>query len=304
MKKPNKNISLAFSPDTDDAFMVVAMQDRAVNCRGYQFDFISRDIQELNVAACGRQTGFDSDSGSEPYDITAISFAVYPKIAKDYLLMPVGCSIGDRYGPAVVVPAGDKPKGNTDEVYFESLADLRGKRIAVPGLLTTAYFSAAILTGGFTPVPMYFKDITGAVQRGEVDAGILIHERQLDFAEHGLRKLGDLGLLWYERFGLPLPLGGNAIRRDLGAQAIEDLVAVYRESVVYGLEHRTATLKKALEKSGAGIDLTLGDRYISMYVNEQSLGLSADVVASLEILYGRGAELGLCEQVNLEASLA
>lgn len=278
----HQSISIAYSPDTDDAFMVEAMRTGRVDTRGYTFSYLAADIQELNDAA---RVG--------TYDVTAISIAAYPALAKDYLLMPIGASIGDEFGPAVVT----KPDSPVREV-----SDLAGKRIAVPGLATSAYFAATGLIGAFTAVPMHFMKIGPAVLAGDVDAGILIHELQLNCDERGLRKLADLGRLWGSRFNLPLPLGANAIKRELGTKVITEVTAIMRQSIEVGLATREETLKSALRHSGADLDLSLGDRYISMYVNDRSLGFKSDVRRAVTTLFSLGAAAGLCPPCDAEAA--
>ncbi len=269
-----KKITLAFSPDTDDQFMVQALRNGRLDCGTYEFEFIVGDIQELNEAA---RTG--------KYDITAISMAAYPDLVDDYLLMPVGSSIGDGFGPAVVT--------RTDRRIPAGTKSLTGLRVAIPGLRTSAFLSARTLLGDFIPVPMYFMDIANAVEQGEVDAGILIHEMQIDCETQGLTKCFDLGALWHERFALPLPLGGNAIRRSLGAQNIQALTKIFKASIELGLAERRETLKGAISNAMAKLDENLGDRYISMYVNHRSLELHDDVLNSLDQLLGEGARMGL-----------
>lgn len=271
-------ITLAYSPDTDDAFMVRAMQERRVDLRGYEFAYTSADIQELNDAAA-----------DERFDVTAISVAAYPSLADRYMLMPVGASVGDDFGPAVIV------KGDS---ALHAVSELAGKRIAVPGLCTSAFFAARGLIGAFTALPMHFMKIGPAVASGEVDAGILIHELQIDCERHGFKKLGDLGKLWSQAHdGLPLPLGANAVRRALGDGVIRDLNAIYRESIEVGLATRTETLKSALAASKADLDLALGDRYISMYVNDRSLRFERDALEAARRLFAIGADSGLCPRV-------
>lgn len=272
-----KKITIAYSPDTDDAFMVRAMQDGAVDLRGYEFAFTSADIQELNDAAT-----------REVYDVTAISVAAYPDLSDRYLMMPVGASVGDEFGPALIVREGSP---------LRRPSELVEKRIAVPGLKTSAFFAARGVIGAFTAVPMHFTKIGPAVLAGDVDAGILIHELQLDCESKGFVKLGDLGKLWHAATGLPLPLGANAIRRGLGDAVIKDVNEIMRESVEYGLAHREDTLAKALSMSGAAIDAKLGDRYISMYVNERSLKFAQDARAGVQRLFAVGAEAGLCRSL-------
>ncbi len=277
-----QKISIAYSPDTDDAFMVHALKTGALAAPNYEFTFVSSDIQVLNEAA--RQG---------VYDVTAISIAAYPSISDDYYLMPVGASIGDEFGPALIVPEGSE---------LTSAKELAGRRIAIPGRQTSAYFAARGLIGDFVAVPKHFLEIGPAVLSGEVDAGILIHELQLDCEKHGFKKLGDLGRLWFDAFGLPLPLGANAIRRSLAAEVIADVTSLLRQSIELGLANREETLKAALSQAHADLDLQGGDRYISMYVNERSLGFRADVRQGIERLFSLGQAAGLCRPVELEAA--
>jgi 1,4-dihydroxy-6-naphthoate synthase len=278
-------ISIAYSPDTDDQFMVLALRERRIDWEDFDFSFTIGDIQELNEAAT-----------RGVYDITAISIGAYPGLRDRYLLMPVGASIGDEFGPAIVT----KPDSNV------SLQDLTGKRVAIPGLNTSAHIAAQSLFGPFIPVPMYFMDIKDAVLSGSVDAGILIHELQLDPASEGLRKITDLGRLWHDRFRLPLPLGANAIRRSLPADVIARLSSIYRRSVEAGLANRESTIASAVSSAAARdhLDVTKGDRYISMYVNHRSLEFQEDVLDGIRTLYHQGSQLGLFAPLDLGANLS
>lgn len=273
------HISLAYSPDTDDAFMVHALKNRLLSWGEYEFEFISKDIQELNVAA-----------QEQRYDITAISIAAYPSMAYNYLLMPIGASIGDDFGPAIVVRQ-DSPVRHWSE--------LKGQRIAVPGTLTSAFFAAKELLGSFTPVPMYFLDIAPAVRSGTVDGGILIHELQLICEQHGLTKVGDLGKIWHRKFKLPLPLGANAIRRSLGHPHIQRLTELYTASIKHGLNARTSTLEAVLPQAKATLELADGNRYIDMYVNRRSLRIDQDVRMAIDTLFAIGSKYDLCTPVTL-----
>jgi 1,4-dihydroxy-6-naphthoate synthase len=279
-------ITLAFSPDTDDQFMVQALRERRIDWEGYDFEFIVGDIQELNDAA-----------RKNTYDITAISMAAYPDLVGEYWLMPVGSSIGDGFGPAVVTRPDCKlvdGKHNLQDTFAE-------KRIAVPGMRTSAFLAARTLLGAFTPVPMYFMDIAGAVKSGEVDGGILIHEMQIDCEASGLVKNLDLGALWLERFGLPLPLGGNAIRRSLGDRHVANLTRLFKASIESGLSSRQTTLQGAIATAKAKLDENLGDRYISMYVNHRSLDLQDDVLDSLQQLLAQGSRMGLYPELDVRS---
>lgn len=279
MNHMKKSISIAYSPDTDDAFMVHALRSGMLPAPGYDFSFVSADIQELNEAAT-----------RGVHDVTAISIAAYPSIADAYYMMPIGASIGDEFGPALIVRE-DSP--------IRRAEDLAGKRVAVPGRQTSAFFAARGLIGAFDAVPLHFLKIGPAVEAGEVDAGILIHELQLDCEQRGFRKVGDLGKLWHAAHRLPLPLGANAIRRSLGPDVIREVTALLRQSIVVGLEHRDETLKAALSQSKAELDHAGGDRYIAMYVNDRSLGLGPDVREGIGRLFQLGEASGLCPKVRL-----
>jgi 1,4-dihydroxy-6-naphthoate synthase len=277
----NTKITVAYSPDTDDAFMVHAMQQKLVDTSPFEFSYTSEDIQVLNEAAF-----------NGTYDVTAISIAAYPSIQEDYLLMPIGASIGDQFGPALITAQSSS---------IRTPEDLVGKRIAVPGLKTSAFFAARALIGQFEAVPTYFKDIEGLVLSGAVDAGILIHELQLDDLITNFRRIGDLGTLWYQKFQLPLPLGANAIRRSLGPSAIARITEIMRHSIEYGLANRSATLEAALISTGAPVNSKSGDRYISMYVNQHSLAHSAEVLTAMQIMFRAGAASGMCPTCDLSA---
>lgn len=247
-------ISVAYSPDSDDSFMMWALKNRLIPWGEFEFEFYRDDIHQLNKMALERR-----------FDITAISMAHYPSIAQAYLLLPVGSSIGEAYGPALVTTS-DSPWRNLD--------DLKNRRIAIPGKTTSAYVAAHTLIGDFDAKEFYFKDIMQAVAGGEVDAGILIHEEQMEPTRNGkLRKLADLGQLWHDRFNTALPLGGNAIARDIGQDQRTKLSEMLQASILYGLSHRSEAIKAALLESNAAIDDGLADQYINQYVNHQTVQL-------------------------------
>lgn len=280
-----QKISIAYSPDTDDQFMVLALKERRVDWQDFEFEFIVGDIQELNQLAT-----------KQIYDITAISVGAYPGLRDHYLLMPVGASVGDEFGPAIVT----KPESSL------TIDEFAGKRIAVPGLNTSAHVAAQELIGPFIPVPMYFMDIGAAVLRGDVDAGILIHELQLNPESQGLKKVSDLGRLWYERFSLPLPLGANAIKRSLGEQTIATLTSIYRQSIEAALADRKNSIASAISSAAAKatLDVALGERYISMYVNHRSLEFQTDTMEAIKTLYHRGSERGLFHAFDVDRCIA
>ena len=271
-------IRLAYSPDTDDAFMVEALRSGQVTSENFDLEYTKADIQTLNEAA--REC---------KYDITAISAAAYPHMAKDYWMMPVGASVGDRFGPAIVV---------SDASGISGTGELKGKRVATPGSRTTAFYSAWDLFGPFEAVHMEFEEISAAVLSGEVDAGILIHELQMNCEDDGLKKIGDLGLLWYERYQLPLPLGVNAIARRLGMTKIQELTRVYKDSISYGIKHKETLLPKAVAATKPDLPAKLADDYIKRYVNHRSLELHSDVKKAIQKLFEIGSKAGLCPDLE------
>lgn len=238
-------IRVGFSADPDDAFMFWGLASGTVAARGHEFEPVIEDIQTLNEWALeGR------------LEVTAMSFATLPQVARTYALLPHGASFGSGYGPVVVAR---EPL---------SLDELRETEIAVPGRLTTAYMVLRMLLGGdFEHVPMRFDEILPAVADGSLAAGLLIHEGQLTYRDHGLVKIADLGEWWLLETGLPLPLGVNTIRRDLGAETIREVSQILRESIDAALAHRDEALAYALG-FGRGMDLERGDRFVGMYVND------------------------------------
>jgi len=240
-------ITVAHSPDSDDAFMHYGIASGKVQSGDIEFSHLLADIETLNRAA------FDGT-----YEVTAVSFSAYAQLTDKYLLLPHGSSMGDDYGP-VVVARIDGPSSTT------------GITIAVPGELTTAYLALRIYDPDVTCVMMPFDRIQDAVREGEVEAGLLIHEGQLTYQDEGLRKIVDLGEWWSERTGgLPLPLGGNVIRRDLGPDTIREVSRLLHGSIAYALEHRHEALDYALQ-FGRGLDRAKADRFVGMYVNELTL---------------------------------
>ena len=240
-------IRLAHSPDSDDAFMFYGLASGRVPSNGFELEHVLSDIETLNRAAF-RGT----------YEITAVSFHAYAHLTDRYILLPHGASMGDRYGP-VVVARKDGP------------ASLEGIRVAIPGELTTAFLTLRLFDPSVEYVVVPFDQIQEKVHAGDVAAGLLIHEGQLTYADEGLRKIVDLGEWWADRTGgLPLPLGGNVIRRDLGAAAISTLSRLLRESIAYGLEHREEAVNYAMQ-FGRGLDRKRTDRFVGMYVNGLTL---------------------------------
>jgi 1,4-dihydroxy-6-naphthoate synthase len=241
-------ITVGHSPDPDDAFMFHALAHDKIDTGNLQFRHELQDIETLNRRALRGEL-----------DVTAVSIHAYAQLLDKYALLPSGCSMGDRYGPMVVARRPLK------------VDDLPKVRIAVPGTLTTAFLTLRLLLpGGFEYEVIPFDEIIGAVASGRFDAGLIIHEGQLTFQNQGLHLVVDLGVWWQERTGLPLPLGGNVVRRDLGPDVIRQVSRLLKESIRYGLAHRDEALNYAL-KYARDMDKSLADRFVGMYVNEWTL---------------------------------
>jgi 1,4-dihydroxy-6-naphthoate synthase len=268
-EKSPVEIKLAHSPDSDDAFMFYALATHKLATPGYKYTHILSDIQSLNEAAL-----------TETYDVTAISFAAYPTLRDKYILLDCGASFGEGYGPIVVSAKSLKP------------TELAGKRIAVPGLKTSAYLTLKLYEPDFEPVVMPFDKILDAVQNNVVEAGLLIHEGQLFFSKMGLHRVIDLGVWWQELTGLPLPLGGNAVRRSLGPQLGRQIAKTIRDSVSYGLEHREEALNYAMQFARE-MDAELADKFVGMYVNKWTLGCGEKGQQAVKELIKRGTKAGL-----------
>jgi 1,4-dihydroxy-6-naphthoate synthase len=245
--KEQLTISVAHSPDSDDAFMFYALAKNKLDTGGITFTHVLRDIQTLNEAAMvGR------------FDVTAISFHAYAYVSDRYALLPHGASIGDNYGPILVSRKPASPD------------DIGSLKIAIPGKLTSAFLALRIFNAQFEYEIVPFNEIIETVQNGRCDAGLLIHEGQLFYEKLGLHKLLDLGEWWHEKTGLPLPMGGNAIRRDLGPVLCREVSRLLRESIRYSLDHREAALEYAMQFA-RDMDPVLADRFVAMWVNELTL---------------------------------
>ena len=268
-EKEPVEIKLAHSPDSDDAFMFYALATHKLPTPGYKYTHTLSDIQSLNEAAL-----------TETYDVTAVSFAAYPSLREKYVLLDCGASFGEGYGPIVVSAKSLKPQ------------DLAGKRVGVPGLKTSAYLTLKLYEPNFEPVVMPFDKIIDAVQNNLVEAGLLIHEGQLFFPGKGLHKVIDLGIWWQEETGLPLPLGGNAVRRALGPRLGRQIAKTIRDSVSYGLEHREEALNYAMQFARE-MDTELADKFVGMYVNKWTLGYGEKGKNAVKELIARGTKAGL-----------
>lgn len=274
-----QTIRVAHSPDSDDAFMYYGLACGAVRAEGLRFEQALADIESANAAA--REGRFD---------VTAISAAAYPYLADRYLLLDSGASFGDGYGPAVVVPAGSK---------VTRLEDLSGRRVAIPGVRTSAALALALRLPDHVAVPMDFKAVGPAALRGEVEAGLVIHEGQLTAAEEGLRVVEDLGRSWKARTGLPLPLGLNAVRRDLPEPLRRAAAVAWKASIDYGLAHREEALDYAMTFA-RGLDRARADAFVRMYVNEWTRELGPRGRDAVARFLGEAAERGLAPRVTIE----
>ena len=249
----NEVFTLGHSPDPDDAFMFYAMAENKIDLRGYRFEHRLEDIQTLNERATRGEL-----------HISAISIHAFAYVSDRYALLPCGASMGDGYGPMVVVPNEAKFEVSSDE---HIRAWLRGYKIAIPGRMTSAYLALQLYLGDFDHVVVPFDQIFDAVKTGKADAGLIIHEGQLTYARSGFTKVVDLGEWWKRETGLPLPLGGNVLRKDIPLPVQRDLLAIMRESIDYGLAHRDEAVRHSMPYA-RDMDATLAGKFIGMYVNE------------------------------------
>jgi 1,4-dihydroxy-6-naphthoate synthase len=267
---PNRHVLLGHSPDSDDAFMFYGLAEHKVPTEGFEFEHILRDIQTLNEWA-----------REGKLDITAISVHAYAYLADKYAILTHGASMGDNYGPMVVT---------REPVGVEAL---RGKRIAIPGTMTSAFLALRLFLGDFEYDVVPFDQIMERVRDGQAEAGLLIHEGQLTHHEYGLQEVVDLGKWWFsETNGLPLPLGVNAVRRDLGAQTMAALSRVLKASIAYGLEHRAEALRHAMQYA-RGLQTETADQFVGMYVNDWTLDLGPRGEESIRLFLKRAFEQGV-----------
>lgn len=262
-------IRIAHSPDSDDAFMFYALAREKLDTGKFHFSHTLQDIETLNRKALVGE-----------YEITAISFHAYVYIADKYILLPSGASMGDRYGPMVVAREPLSPE------------KLKGKKIAVPGTMTTAYLVLRLFQTDFEAVVIPFDKIMDAVQNKAVDAGLLIHEGQLTYASYKLHKIVDLGEWWDQATSLPLPLGGNVVRRDLGKENIREVSRLLKESIQFALTHREEALAYAMQFA-RDLDSGTADRFVGMYVNKRTLDYGEEGRRAVQVLYDRAYEAKL-----------
>jgi 5,8-dihydroxy-2-naphthoate synthase len=269
MSTATRVIRVAHSPDSDDAFMFYALAAGKIDTGGIVYRHELQDIETLNRRALHGEL-----------EVTAVSIHAYAYLADRYALLPHGSSMGDRYGPRLVAR---EPRSR------DSLA---GARIAIPGTLTTAYLALRLWQPDFEPVVTPFDEIEDAVERGVVDAGLLIHEGQLTFHDRGLHLLVDTGEWWFQETGLPLPLGGNVIRKDLGDELIETISRHLHASIAYGLQHRKPALAHAMQYA-RGLDAGRADTFVGMYVNEWTLDYGSRGRAAVQRLLDEGHRAGI-----------
>ena len=264
------DISIAHSPDSDDAFMFYGLATNKVRVPGFRFNHTLCDIETLNQKA--RDEAF--------YDVTAISFHAYPYVQHNYTLMGCGGSVGEGYGPMVVASRALSPE------------DLKRVKIAVPGTMTTAYLALKIFNPELQTEVVPFDKIIPEIQAGNFEAGLIIHEGQLTYSASGLQKIVDLGVWWREATGLVLPLGGNAVRRSLGKETLHIVTKAVRDSIQHGLDNREPALEYAMQFA-RDLDSRLANRFVSMYVNERTLDYGADGRAAIRKLLDLGHERGI-----------
>jgi 1,4-dihydroxy-6-naphthoate synthase len=266
-----REITIAHSPDSDDAFMFYGLATSKVQVPGLRFSHTLCDIQTLNQKAM---------EGEGAYDVTAISFHAYPYIQHNYALMSCGGSVGEGYGPMVVASKAFSP------------TEVRRATIAVPGKLTTAYLALKLFTPSIETAVVPFDQIIPSVMQGKYEAGLIIHEGQLTYDRSGLHRVIDLGKWWLRVTGLPLPLGGNAIRRSLGAELISSISVALRNSIQYALDHRDEALDYAMQFA-RDLDPQLADRFVGMYVNERTLDYGPDGKEAIRRLLDMGYRAGI-----------
>jgi 1,4-dihydroxy-6-naphthoate synthase len=271
-------ITVGHSPDPDDAFMFYALAHDKIDTGDLQFRHVLQDIETLNRRALRGEL-----------EVTAISIHAYASLLDKYALLPSGCSMGDRYGPMVVAR---QPL---------TVEQLKTARLAVPGTLTTAFLTLRLLLpDGFRYEVLPFDEILNAVQEGRFDAGLIIHEGQLTFQNQGLHLVVDLGVWWQEKTGLPLPLGGNVVRRDLGVPTMRAISRLLKESIRYSLDHRDAALDYALQYA-RDMDKALADRFVGMYVNEWTLDYGERGREAVRRLLAEGHRAGvIANPVDIE----
>ncbi len=266
-----REITVAHSPDSDDAFMFYGLATNKVRTPGLRFTHKLCDIQTLNQEAM---------EGNGKYDVSAISFHAYPYIQKTYALMSCGGSVGEGYGPMIVSPRA------------LTLNEVKNKVIAVPGKLTTAYLALKLWAPNVQTEVVPFDQIIPQLLEGKYEAGLIIHEGQLSYGKSGLQKILDCGKWWRDTTGLPLPLGGNAIRRDLGPELMRSVTTALKESIEYALEHRDEALEYAMQFA-RDLDRSTANQFVGMYVNERTVDYGEDGKEAVRRLLDMGHRAGI-----------
>ncbi len=272
-----RTITLGHSPDPDDAFMFYALAEEKMDTEGLHFEHVIQDIETLNRRAL-----------NEELDVTAVSIHAYAYVLDKYALLTSGASMGDNYGPLVIAK---RPM---------TLDQLRQVKIAVPGKMTTAYLTLLLCIGEVETVVIPFDEIMDAVERGEVEAGLLIHEGQLTYKARGFEKVIDLGEWWKTETGLPLPLGGNAIKKSLGTEMIAKVSRLLKASIEYSLAHRDVAVRHSM-KYGRGMETEMTDQFVGMYVNDYTIDYGEQGREAVRLLLARAHQAGIIPRpVELE----
>ena len=272
-----ETIRIGHSPDSDDAFMFYALAKETIPTDGIQVVHVIEDIESLNQRALKGEL-----------EVTAVSIHAYAYIADKYALMPCGSSMGDRYGPILVA----------NQLFPAS--ELKGKKIAIPGKMTTAYLTCSLFESDFETIEVPFDQIIDFVKSGQADAGLIIHEGQLTYGESGMHKILDLGEWWYQETGLPLPLGGNVIRRDLGNEKMRKVTRLVRQSIQHSLDNRAEALDYAMIYA-RDMETKTADQFVGMYVNEYTIDYGDSGREGVRELLKRGYESGIISQpVDIE----
>ncbi|MBA4072520.1 MAG: ABC transporter substrate-binding protein [Gemmatimonas sp.] len=265
----DRTIHVAHSPDSDDAFMFYALAEGKIDTEGLKYVHELQDIESLNRRALEGEL-----------EVTAVSIHAYAYLTDRYALLPSGASMGDRYGPRLVCT---KPA---------TRADVKGKRIAIPGVRTSSYLALQLYEPDFIAVPTQFDEIEETVLDGSVDMGLLIHEGQLTYRDAGLHLVADMGEWWFEETGLPLPLGGNVIRKDFGSEMMSKISRHLHASIAYALEHRSSALDHAM-RYARGLDRAKADEFVGMYVNDWTLDYGPRGREAIRLFLDRAWKAGL-----------
>jgi len=264
-----REIVCAHSPDSDDAFMFYALATKKIRSRLVNIHHVLADIETLNRKAMEGE-----------YELTAISYHAYPYVADKYLLMASGSSVGDGYGPMLIAT---RPM---------SVEEIKGKRVAIPGKLTTAFLTLKLMEPDFEPVVTPFDQIPDAVREHTVDLGLVIHEAQLTYARGGFQLVADLGKWWKQKFGLPLPLGANALRRDLPPEVMSECCRMMKESIQHALDHHEEALVYAMQFA-RDMEQPAAEKFVGMYVNHHTVDCGDDVPVAAQKLMDLGFEAGI-----------